>query len=342
MHPVTDAPKRNRSGDRMTRFVFTLNNWTQPEYDWLTTSFRPYTKWMVIGKEVGKNGTPHLQGAVVLAKQTSFSTIKTWNGLCRAHLEKMSGTPEDSLKYCSKEDSNAFVHGTLPSPGKRNDLARIVERVQSGESLRDLAQDEEGGVAIVKFSKGLTILRGLRAKIRDPSEPPQIIWIFGETGVGKTRCAFEFGARFGDRFGGVGVDNVWLSSGGLRWFDGYDGQPIAIFDDFRSKHLPGAGFSFLLRLLDRYPMSVEFKGGYVNWAPSVIFITSALAPEECFETRNTYRPEDIKQLIRRFTQVCQFKTNMDTEEKMGLVFNKWRELLGWTSGSEEEEAMVLD
>lgn len=335
MHPVTDAPKRNRTGDRMTRFVFTLNNWTQPEYDWLTTSFLENTKWLVIGKEVGENGTPHLQGAVVLAKQTSFSTIKTWSGLCRAHLEKMHGRPADSLKYCSKQDSRPFVHGTLPTPGKRNDLTEIVLRIQEGESLKQLAQDEEGGVAIVKFSKGLTILRSLRARIRDPAFPPKVIWIFGQTGHSKTRCAFEFGCKF---YGGT--DEVWISSGGLRWFDGYDGQKVAILDDLRSKQVPQ--FAFLLRLLDRYPMSVEFKGGFVNWAPELIFITSAYDPEECFATRNTHRPEDIRQLTRRLVKVCNFASAMDTEEKMGVVFNSWRELLGMPACSEEGEAMSID
>jgi len=332
MQPVTDTPKRSQAGSRMTRFVFTLNNWTQTELDWLNTSMPLLSKWQVIGKEVGENGTPHLQGAVVLEKQTSFSTIKTWPGLCRAHLEVMRGTPEDSLKYCSKQDSNATVYGTLPTPGKRNDLKRVVERIQKGESLKDLAQDEEGGVAIVKFSKGLTVLRGLRARTRSSKSPPKVIWVYGETGVGKTRCCFEFSERF---FG----EDVWLSSGGLRWFDGYDGQRVIIIDDFRAKQLPGGGgFSFFLRLLDRYPMSVEFKGGFVPWSPEVIFITSAYDPETCFETRNTHRPEDIKQLLRRLTRVCCFATSMDTEEKMGLVFDEWSRLIGLSEGTQEEEA----
>jgi len=337
MHPVTDAPaRRSTSNSRMRRFVFTLNNWTQPEYDWLVTSLHEVAKWAVVGKETGKEGTQHLQGAVVLLKQTSFSTIKTWTGFTRAHLEPMNGTPQDSLKYCSKEDSSPFVLGTLPTPGKRNDLACVVKRVQEGESLKELAQDEEGGVAIVKFHKGLTVLRGLRVAARTGEEKPAVFWLFGETGLGKTRCAFRFGCDFGTR----GADDVWLSSGGLRWFDGYDGQPVAIFDDFRSKHV--TQFSYLLRLLDRYPMSVEFKGGFVNWAPKIIFITCAYDPEECFATRNTYRPEDIRQLQRRITRVCHFTTAMLTEEKMGIVLDSWRKELAGDSLRPDEEVEVME
>lgn len=68
-------------GVRYTRFVFTLNNWTQVEYDYLTTEFTTFAKWMMIGREkCPKTGTPHLQGAVVLKKQTARSTIAKMTG----------------------------------------------------------------------------------------------------------------------------------------------------------------------------------------------------------------------------------------------------------------------
>lgn len=106
MHPVTDAPAtRSTSGSRMRRFVFTLNNWTQPEYDWLVSSLPTLAKWAVIGKENGKEGTAHLQGAVVLNKQTSFSTIKTWTGFARAH-------------WCSEVLNSEVGGNTIPPPNR--------------------------------------------------------------------------------------------------------------------------------------------------------------------------------------------------------------------------------
>jgi len=53
------AIRRNQSGTRLRRFCFTLNNWTEEEWDALT-EFQ--CTWMVMGKEVGENGTRHLQG----------------------------------------------------------------------------------------------------------------------------------------------------------------------------------------------------------------------------------------------------------------------------------------
>ena len=84
-------------------------------------------------------------GAFILGTQTAFSTVKTLPGLKRAHIERMNGSPEDSLKYCTKEDTNAYRWGVAPKPGKRNDLHSVVDRIIKGESIRDLAtKDLEG------------------------------------------------------------------------------------------------------------------------------------------------------------------------------------------------------
>lgn len=291
------------AGQRIRRFVFTLNNWTQIEYDWLTKEFAPTTRWFIVAKETGAlNGTPHLQGACILGTQMRFSQLKTLTGFQRAYLHTMDGKPEHSLAYCSKQDLSYFEHGTLPTPGKRNDLHEVVARVMEGTTLQELAtQDELGAVAIVKFHKGLTVLRSFTRGQR--TGPPKIFWVFGKTGVGKTRCCFKAARAL---VGGRDMD-IWISSGSLRWFHGYDGQSVVILDDFRAKHVE---FSYLLRLLDRYPVAVEFKGGNVSFQPSYIFITCNKDPKECFSKRNEHIPEDIAQLERRLTKVIEIKNTL--------------------------------
>lgn len=310
------AQRRDRTGQRIRRFVFTLNNWTQEEYDFLTQEFAPQTTWGVIGKEVGETGTLHLQGAVILGSQWSFSKLKTLSGLRRAHIECMRGKPEDSLSYCTKQDENAFIWGTLPEPGKRKDIEIAVDQIKAGVSLRTLANGEDGAgaVAVVKFHRGLTVLRSLTQPTR--TQPPKVFWIAGETGTGKTRSVFK-SARL---LTGGSDDDIWISSGGLRWFDGYDGQSVAIFDDFRAKHV--TSFAFLLRLLDRYPVSVEFKGGFVNWVPKFIFITCPYDIDDCFSTRKSHLPEDIQQLERRVTAKFRFVSNPQTKECRRMFVNE--------------------
>lgn len=219
----------------------------------------------------------------------------------------MRGRPEDSLVYCSKQDSAPFVYGTLPAPGKRTDLHAATDRIRDGATLRELAQDAEiGSVAIVKFHKGLTILRSLLQGER--TDKPFVVWLSGPTGTGKTRSLFELGELVAPS-----RDDIWISAGGLRWFDGYDGQSVAIFDDFRAKHV--TSFAILLRLLDRYPYRVEFKGGFVNWVPKFIFISCPYGPERCFAKRKEFVPEDIEQLLRRLDFVHEFSSVQSDAER---------------------------
>lgn len=287
--------RRSQAGTRYTRVVFTLPNWTQEELDHLEAL---EVKWMIIGKEnCPKTGTPHLQGAVILHKQMTFSALKTFLG-SRVHFQRMDGTPTDSERYCSKEDPHPFVKGTLPQQGKRNDLLAAVEKVKNGFTLRDLAADADMGsaVAVVKFSKGLTILRSALATPR--SSPPSVFWLYGSTGTGKTRTAYTAAKSYSPD-----AKDVWISSGTLRWFDGYDAQPVAIFDDFRAKDV---SFNFMLRLLDRYPVQVEFKGGFANWNPSIIFVTAPRSPTQLYSLLKERSPEDLHQLERRITASYDF------------------------------------
>lgn len=293
--------KANTQQRRLRRFVFTLNNYTEEDINLLKEFAQSSCRWMIFGKETApETGTMHLQGGCILTSQISFSTLKKLPQFARAHIEVMYGKPEDTRSYCSKEDSEAYEFGTLPSPGKRNDIHAALEMVRDGCDLSELAHIEAHGPVVVKFYKGLTNFRSL---IRKPRvHPPEVYWFHGETGTGKTRAAFSVADKYADR-----INDIWVSSGGLKWFDGYDGQSIAIIDDLRSEDVPS--FPFLLRLLDRYPMRVEYKGGSVLWTPHTIIITSPLSPTNCFANR--HRSEDFAQLERRISYIHEFDTALD-------------------------------
>lgn len=314
----TGGPMRNQSlpgghGVRYTRFVFTLNNWTQVEYDWLTGDFTALAKWMMIGKETcPRTKTPHLQGAVVLKKQTARSTIAKMTGFKRAWHHTMDGTPEQSYVYCSKEDKNKFEHGILPNPGKRNDLHDVTEQILAGKQMVEIVRESVPAASVyVRYHQGLHRLRNLLSKKR--VLPPKVYWIYGPTGVHKTRIAHEFGPKLG---WDDSRDFIWTTKGDLKWFDGYDGQPIALFDDLRAKQVQ---FAFLLRLLDRYDLDVPIKGGFAHWVPKIIIITTPKDPKETFETRWTHKPEDIDQLTRRITLQFHIPKILSDQERETLL-----------------------
>lgn len=92
------------------------------------------------------------------------------------------------------------------------------------------------------------------------------------------------------------MDQEFWSPGDFQWFDGYLNQPIVIVDDFRGEYpLP-----LLLKLLDRYPMQVPIKGGFVNWCPKKVYITSNIRPDIWYQDSDS---ASVAALLRRFERV---------------------------------------
>lgn len=133
-------------------------------------------------------------------------------------------------------------------------------------------------------SRGLQDLQLILAA-DTPKPVPVVSWWYGNTGTGKTRRAFEE----------VDQNNIYIvsapsSKGGALWFDGYTGQSRVVFDDFRPWW---CRFDYLLRLLDRYPIKVQVKGGWANFVPEEIIITTTKSPSESF-TGEYRTEEDLK------------------------------------------------
>lgn len=83
---------------RSRGWCFTLNNYEQNDIDTLTLHFEGCE--YIIGKEVGENGTPHLQGYVWFKSARSFKAMKKM--IPNAHLEKAKGHKKSNYNYCSK------------------------------------------------------------------------------------------------------------------------------------------------------------------------------------------------------------------------------------------------
>jgi len=119
----------------------------------------------------------------------------------------------------------------------------------------------------------------------------EITWIWGPTGVGKTRKAFEEST------------NPYISMKNLKWWEGYDAHEDVIIDDFRADFCT---FHELLRILDRYEYRIEVKGGSRQFVAKRIWITSCYPPDKVYQTR-----EDIGQLLRRITKIVEMRPEME-------------------------------
>lgn len=152
----------------------------------------------------------------------------------------------------------------------------------------------------VKYNQGLKRLRS--ELLIDRDEMPVVIWIYGETGTGKTRYTYE-------HFKG----SIYITRSNLKWWDGYDQQKCILIDDFRKEQMV---FKDLLQLLDRYPYSVETKGGHVPINSKFIVITAPRTPEIMFAGEG----EDLTQLTRRITKII-CSTDDSYKETLLNIYN---------------------
>ena len=81
------------------RWCFTLNNYGEDEWLQILNSLKEKGNF-IMGREVGEQGTPHIQGYVEFhTKCRPLECIKNK----RIHWEKAKGNQEDNIKYCSKD-----------------------------------------------------------------------------------------------------------------------------------------------------------------------------------------------------------------------------------------------
>lgn len=117
------------------RWVLTLNNWTEHEYNALMNS--PTPTFIILGKEIGASGTPHLQGYLELAKRQSLEPLRNSLNIPRVHLEISRGSQQQAIDYC-KKDGDWAERGQKMIQGKRSDLDEVVDRLKSGDTLRQI------------------------------------------------------------------------------------------------------------------------------------------------------------------------------------------------------------
>lgn len=261
---------------RIRAWTFTLNNYTDDDLKNLgLLGVAQSTTYLIYGKEIGENNTPHLQGYIYMKAGRTFSAMKKI--IPKAHIEASEGSAASNTKYCSK-DGDVTTFGAPPSQGKRNDIQEIKDMVRRGETMAKIVE-VAANYQSVRMAEVC-----MKYKPLEKREKPMVKWYYGGTGTGKTYAAWEE----------TGYIDTWVSHDSLQWFDGYDGQKNVIIDDFRAGD---CRFSNLLRYLDRYPMKVPIKGGFVNWVPTLIIITSTHQPKKVY--KNIDIQENIDQLLRR-------------------------------------------
>ncbi|AXQ66246.1 MAG: putative viral replication protein [Cressdnaviricota sp.] len=112
-------------------WCFTTNNYNDQHILRLRSLYTDdKVNYIVWGKEIGEQGTPHLQGYVVLKKRARLTGVRKL--IADSHLSVAKGSPAQNQTYCTKEeDFEEF--GDLPGgQGSRSDLDELVTAIKEG------------------------------------------------------------------------------------------------------------------------------------------------------------------------------------------------------------------
>ena len=213
-------------------YCFTINNYTANEVAQLEAlGASNDINYLIYGFEEGEQGTPHIQGYVILANRKRPTAVKELVGQ-RAHIEAARGSPSANRDYCSKDGSfQEFGEFPTVTQGKRSDLEDFKNWVTTTELYPSDKRIAEKFPALYVRYPRLILLRDLLRPA-----PPLEEGDYGDGGE-KTHWQLELAERIKEEPEDDRAIEFWIDEDGGKgktWFirkyltENDDGQVLGI------------------------------------------------------------------------------------------------------------------
>lgn len=291
------------------KWQITINNPEEKGYSHdfikkILEKFKGCVYWCM-SDEIGKEtGTYHTHIFICCSGAVRFSTMKKrFQG---AHLELCKGTAAENRDYVFKlgkyagtlkeetrQDGTQEEFGECPveRQGQRNDITDLYDMIKDGCSDYDILEaNPQYMMALDKIERVRQTV--LEERFKKEWRNLHVTYIYGETGSGKTRSVM-------DKYG---YDRVYRITDYEHPFDGYKGQDIVVFEEFRSS----LKITEMLNLLDGYPC--ELRCRYANKIAcfTKVFIISNIELREQYIELQKEQPRTWDAFLRRIHEVHVF------------------------------------
>lgn len=271
-------------------FLFVINNPEPDDYTAVSDMFNTgIIRYIIYAQEHFniKDKTPHLQGYLQF-KECSRTGLWIKNFLARAHIEWCKGSHAQNRNYClgltkGKEpaDPNDVTEfGTFKPDCQGQKFAAVKRKLDQGVTMGELAQDHFG--LYCRYHKSFK--RYKKDTIPRRRWKTEVIVLFGTPETGKSRTFWD---KYPDGNAMEYVNSFWSD---------YCGEEQVLWDDFNPNDIPREQF---LKLTDRYPMKIRQIGGWSEWSPKVLYISTNYDPQYWYGVSD-------KAVQRRITQVITY------------------------------------
>lgn len=267
---------------------------------------------------VSEKGLRHIHMVLEDQKAMRFTAIKKAYAP-GMHFEATKGNKQQAEDYIYKrgkfeekgEEILAFVqYGEIKGcQGHRTDLIGLYNMISDGMSNYDIIQENPRYMfSIEKIDRVRQTV--LEEKFSDVWRTLDVTYIWGMTGTGKTRGVME---QYGYR-------NVFRVTDYLHPFDGYRGQDVVLFEEFRSSLL----IDDMLKYLDGYP--VELPARYTNRHVcfTKVYIATNIDLRKQYPNIQVEQPITWQGFLRRIHRVKVYTgkevVEMETEKYMKEYF----------------------
>lgn len=286
---------------RSRKWQLTINNpiekgFTHDKIKEILSEFSSLVYWCM-SDEVGESGTFHTHVYFYLDSASRFFTVK--NRFAEAHIEMVNGTSLENRDYVFKqgkwlddkkketniEDSHEeYGECPLERPGKRSDLTNLYEMIREGKSNFEIIEENPKYMLhLDKIEKTRQTI--LESEFKNTFRKMRVEYVCGVTGAGKTRGVMEK----------YGYDKVFRITDYLHPWDGYKGQDVVVFEEFKSS----LRIQDMLNYLDGYPL--ELPSRYANKVAcyTKVFILSNVLLEDQYRFVQQEDPGVWEAFLRR-------------------------------------------